>query len=128
MRTPGTGSSLRSGDAMALSRVKRDGRRKVQAPVNRSLVGQDQIAKGAGVPATKPRSRRRDRVVVPPLPSRHVAYTHASVFASPAPVGARAPLSARLALLRRPGAADVPLLLAIVALLLTGLVMVYSAS
>ncbi len=42
--------------------------------------------------------------------------------------GTQSPLATRLALLRRPGVVDYPLLLAVLVLLLLGLVMVYSAS
>lgn len=56
---------------------------------------------------------------------QHVARS--SHLSHPA-VGMRSPVLARLARLREPGAADYPLLFGVIALLLLGLVMVYSAS
>lgn len=68
-------------------------------------------------------SRPKPSVRVPPLlplPPRTRAGSQ--------PVGARDPLSARLALAQQPGPVDMALALAVAALLLMGLIMVFSAS
>jgi cell division protein FtsW len=113
--------------ALALARTARRAvPRQALAP---GRVGQDLAAARwssatvAAAPArVRPAGRRsalpRPVPALPPLPRAHPAP----------PVGASNPLSARLALLRRPGAGDLPLLLIVAALLLLGLVMVYSAS
>lgn len=72
--------------------------------------------KGIALPAL-----RRLRTSAP----RRVA--HSSHPSNPV-VGMRSPVSLRLSRLRQPGAVDYPLLLGVIALLLLGLVMVYSAS
>lgn len=58
------------------------------------------------------------------MPQRVARSSHSSHLA----IGMRSPASLRLSRLRQPGAVDYPLLLGVVALLLLGLVMVYSAS
>lgn len=74
------------------------------------------------------------RVMPPtPVPARREPpklYRRQSVSSRSrlAPVGMRSPLAAQFARLNRPGGVDVVLLLVVVALLLLGLVMVYSAS
>jgi cell division protein FtsW len=116
---------------MALSSVKRVARRAraMQQSTTRGYVGKDMAARPGAMLYSAPPWAGRKVIGIPRLrPARQPSQARAITFSPPAPVGARAPLSARLALLRRPGAMDVPLLLAVVALLLLGLVMVYSAS
>ena len=96
------------------SREWRDAR--VHSPAARS--GQDSAARTLPRPTHGPRQtplHPRPRPATPSVPRG-------------APVGMRSPLVARFARLNRPGGVDFVLLLAVVALLLLGLVMVYSAS
>jgi cell division protein FtsW len=113
--------------ALALAKTaKRTAPRQAVAP---GRVGQDLTAarwSSAAVTAAPARVRPAGRRSAPPRPVpalRPLRRPHPLE-----PIGARNPLSARLALLRHPGAGDLPLLLIVAALLLLGLVMVYSAS
>lgn len=80
----------------------------------------------------RPAMSTRDSVAAPPVPRRTQTVTPQRVIHPSHPshlaVGMRSPVSLRLSRLRRPGAVDYPLLLGVMALLLLGLVMVYSAS
>lgn len=108
---------------MAVSIEKRVARRgPVSAPgrVGQDLAAERWIDATLAAPHIAPARPRPSARTLPPLPMR--------TRASSQPIGARAPLSARLALIERPGPVDMPLALAVAALLLLGLSMVFSAS
>jgi cell division protein FtsW len=85
--------------------------------------------------ADRPAARQSERATVksphprqmPPL-SRVPVASSAPALGQPIPVGLRSPVVARLVAIRRPGSPDYLLTVSVVALLLVGLVMVYSAS
>ncbi|HLJ80923.1 MAG TPA: putative lipid II flippase FtsW, partial [Ktedonobacterales bacterium] len=92
--------------------------------------GEDLLARPGD--ASRPRPTSQPAPPARPARTRTAAPGHPTVAApsrsNSVAVGMRSPLAARFARLRRPGMVDYLLLLTVVALLLLGLVMVYSAS
>jgi cell division protein FtsW len=80
----------------------------------------------------RPAMSQRSTLAASPAVRRAQTAMPQRVARSPYPshpsVGMRSPVSLRLSQLRQPGVVDYPLLLGVIALLLLGLVMVYSAS
>lgn len=108
---------------MALNIEKRTATRATRrGPISApGRIGQDVAAtRWADAPHLAPARPKLSARTLPPLPPRTRTIS--------TPIGARDPLSADIALAERPGPVDMPLALAVAALLLMGLMMVFSAS